>query len=202
MNSRRSLLLVAILLGVALLAGTLMLASRPAAPAGPLVGSNIGGPFSLIDQNGKPFTDRDLQGRYALVYFGYTFCPDVCPLDTQKMSAGLAAFEKQQPLLGAKVVPVFITVDPERDTPAVLKQFTSAFHPRLVGLTGSVAAIDAAKSAYRIYAKRAGPPGAKDYLMDHMAVIYLMGPDGKPISFLGHDATVAQVTDELVKYVR
>lgn len=170
------------------------------APA-PLAGSAIGGPFALVDQNGKAFTDRDLKGRYALVYFGYTFCPDVCPLDTQVMSAGLAAFEKADPVRGAKVVPVFITIDPERDTPAALKAFAANFHPRLVALTGSRSAIDAAKEAYRIYAKPAGEPGKADYLMDHMAITYLMGPDGKPIAFTGSGVKPAEITAELARYV-
>ena len=173
----------------------------PRDPA-PLAGTGIGGPFALIDQNGRPFTDRDLKGHYALVYFGYTFCPDVCPLDTQAMSAGLSAFEKTDPARGAKVVPVFITIDPERDTPAALKAFAANFHPRLVALSGSRPAIDAAKKAYRIYAKRAGPAGASDYLMDHMAITYLMGPDGQPIAFTGSGAKAADITAELARYVR
>ncbi len=168
----------------------------------PLAGTGIGGPFKLIDQNGRAFTDHDLKARYALLYFGYTFCPDVCPLDTQTMSAGLAAFEKVDPARGAKVVPVFITIDPERDTPAVLKSFAANFHPRLVALSGSRAAIEAAKKAYRIYAKRAGPAGQADYLMDHMAITYLMGPDGSPIAFTGSGAKAADITAELARYVR
>ena len=200
MNNRRLLLLALALAGAML--GAWLWTRAPAPPPAPLAGAKIGGPFALVDQRGRSFTDRDLRGKYALVYFGYTFCPDVCPLDVQKLSAGLTAFEAAQPALGAKVVPVFVTVDPERDTPAELKQFAANFHPRLVALTGSRAAVDAAMKAYRIYARRAGPPGARDYLIDHLAVIYLMGPDGAPISFLGHDATVAQVTDELRKYVR
>ena len=201
MNSRR-LTILAVFIGALVLGAVLWRLVSPPAPAGPLAGSGVGGSFSLIDQDGKVFTDKDLKGKYSLVYFGYTFCPDVCPLDTQKLSAGLVAFEKSDPKLGAKVQPVFVTVDPERDTPAVLKQFVAAFHPRLVGLTGTVPQVETAKKAYRIYARRAGPPAATDYLVDHMAVIYLMGPEGQPISFLGHDATVSQVTDELRKYVR
>ena len=201
MNSRRALVLgLAAALG--LLVGVWLWRVPPAEPAAPLAGTAIGGPFALIDQHGRPFTDRDLAGHYALLYFGYTYCPDVCPLDVQKLSAGLAAFEKRDPKRGAGIVPVFITVDPERDTPQALTQFAANFHPRLVALTGSRAAIDAAMKAYRIYARRAGPPGAKDYLVDHMAITYLMGPDGKPISFLGHDATVPQITAGLEKYVR
>ena len=182
--------------------GVWLWACSAAPPAAPLAGAAIGGPFALIDQHGRPFTDRDLRGKYALIYFGYTFCPDVCPLDVQKLSAGLRAFEAAHPALGARVVPVFITVDPARDTPAALAQFAANFHPRLVALTGTPAAVAAAERGYRIYARRAGPPGAADYLIDHAALTYLMGPDGAPISFLGHDTTPAQVTAELATYVR
>ncbi len=206
MNSRltpKLALALAFAAGLAFLAALTLGWFDPSPPVAraPLAGSAIGGPFALTDQNGRPFTDRDLKGRYALIYFGYTFCPDVCPLDTQAMSAGLAAFEKADPARGAKVVPVFITIDPERDTPAVLKAFAANFHPRLVALTGSRPAIDATEKAYHIYAKRAGPPGKADYLMDHMAITYLMGPDGKPIAFTGSGAKAADITAELSRYV-
>jgi protein SCO1 len=177
------------------------------AEAPPLAGSGLGGPFSLIDQNGRAVTDKSFAGQYMLVYFGYTFCPDVCPLDTQKLATALRTFEKADPVRAAKVQPMFITVDPERDTPIVLKQFVSAFHPRLIGLTGTVAQVDAAKKAYKVYAQKAESPGggpapAKDYLVDHTAIIYLMGPDGKPITFDDHNATAAQIAADLERYVR
>jgi len=194
MNSRRTLLMA--------LAVVALASCEPAAAPGPLAGSAIGGPFALVDQNGRAFTDRDLAGKYALVYFGYTYCPDVCPLDVQAISQGLSALEKTAPARAAKVVPVFVTVDPERDRPAELKAFTANFHPRLVALSGTRAQVDAAMKAYRIYARRAGPAGAKDYLMDHMAITYLMGPDGKPIAFTGQGATAADITRELETYVR
>lgn len=185
------------------LGAVVLWSARPhTAPEAPLAGAAIGGPFTLVDQDGRTVSDRDFAGRYMLVYFGYTFCPDVCPLDVQKMATALRAFEKRDPARAAKVVPIFITVDPERDTPAVLKAFVSAFHPRLIGLTGSVAQIDAAKVAYRVYAKKAGAPGAADYLVDHTAMTYLMGPDGKPISFADHGVTADQVAADLDKYVR
>ena len=174
----------------------------PRQPPAPLANSGIGGPFALVDQNGRAFSDRDLKGRYALIYFGYTFCPDVCPLDTQAMSAGLAAFEKTSPDRGVKVVPVFVTIDPERDTPTVLKAYAANFHPRLVALSGSRPAIDAAKKAFRVYAKRAGPPGATDYLMDHVAITYLIGPAGEPIAYTGTGTTPAAIAHELDTYVR
>ena len=206
MNSRRTLWLVptAFAAAVAAVVAVVLLwpGLRGSAPTGSLAGSSIGGPFALVDQHGKPFTDKNLKGRYSLVYFGYTYCPDVCPLDVQNLSQGLAAFEKANPTLGAKVVPVFVTVDPERDDPAALTAFAANFHPRLVALTGTRTQVDAAKKAYKVYARRVGPPGAKDYLMDHAAMTYLMGRDGAPIDFLSHGTTPAQVEAELVKYVR
>lgn len=201
MNSRRVLWLV--LACVAALALGAWLWTRPAAtPPAPLAGSSIGGPFALTDQNGRAVTDATLRGRYALIYFGYTFCPDVCPLDMQQLSAGLQAFEKTDPARGARVQPVFVTVDPARDTVPVLREYAANFHPRLLALTGSEAAIETAKRAYRIYAKRAGTGTGPDYLVDHLALIYLVGPDGKAISYLQHAATPAQIAAELDKYVR
>jgi protein SCO1/2 len=171
--------------------------SEPAA-APPLAGARIGGPFALIDQDGRPFTDRDLAGRYRIVYFGYTFCPDVCPVDVQNLSAGLKLVEAKDPALGRRIVPVFVTVDPARDTPAVLKQFVSAFHPRLVGLTGTPAAIAAAEKAYGIYAAR-GKGTADGYLMDHSRQIYLFDPAGKPLALLPEGPPRA-IADEVMKW--
>ena len=205
MNRRRlSFQTAAIALALLCAVGALVLwaVQAPRAPAGPLAGAQSGGPFTLVDQDGRTVTEKDFAGRYMLVYFGYTFCPDVCPLDAQKLATALRTFEKQDPARAAKVVPVVVTVDPERDTTAVLKDFVTAFHPRLVGLGGSVAQVDAAKKAYRVYAKKAGPEGAADYLIDHTAMIYLMGPDGAPISFTDHTGTADQIAADLDKYVR
>src|SRR3954469_23472523 len=126
--------------------------SGPAPTArAPLQGAKIGGPFTLIDQNGKKVTDRDFAGKYRIMYFGYTFCPDVCPTDAQNIGAGLRVLEKSDPALAARIVPIFVSVDPARDTPAVLKAFVGAFHPRMVGLTGSPEAIDAVAKEFAVY---------------------------------------------------
>ena len=101
----------------------------------PLAGARIGGPFALTDQDGKTVRDTDFAGRYRIVYFGYTYCPDVCPTDMAKIGQAMHQLDKQAPRTAAKVVPIFITVDPERDTPAAIKQFVANFHPRIVGLT-------------------------------------------------------------------
>lgn len=207
--TKRTLFPIALLfavLAVLLVAAVIVLgpgAGRP--PAGeepPLAGATIGGPFSLIDQNGKPFTSQNLSGRYALIYFGYTFCPDVCPTDVQRMMQGLKQFEKKDPARGAKVQPVFITVDPERDTPEAVKQFVSAFHPRLIGLTGSPAAVEQAMKAYRIYAKKAGPEGSKDYLVDHSANGYLFDTEGRPMLLFASTDTPEAIAAQLNQWVK
>lgn len=168
----------------------------------PLEGSGIGGPFTLVDGNGRPVTDQSFAGKYRLMYFGYTFCPDVCPTDMQRLAQGFQAFETSDPTRAAKVQPIFVTIDPARDTPATVKQFTAAFHPRFVGLTGTQQQVDAALKAYRVYANRAPGGDAQNYLMDHSAIAYLIGPEGDAISFLSQGATPQEVTAELEKWVR
>ena len=180
---------------------------RPNNPApeanrfGPLAGAAIGGPFRLVDQDGNTRTNASFNGRYRLIYFGYTYCPDICPTDVQKMSQGLRLFEARDPARAARVQPLMVTIDPERDTPAVMKQFVRAFHPRLIGLTGSPAEIKDTLSRFAIYSSRQGSKGATDYLMDHSAVMYLMGPQGEPISFFARDATPEQIAADLATYV-
>ena len=168
---------------------------------GPLVGAAIGGPFRLIDQDRVVRTSASYKGRYRLMYFGYTYCPDICPTDVQKMSKALRLFEASDPRRAARVQPIMVTIDPERDTPAVMKQFVSAFHPRLVGLTGTAAQINDIRSRFAIYAQRQGPATSGNYLMDHSAMAYLMGPSGEPITFFARDATPAQMAAELSDYV-
>jgi protein SCO1/2 len=209
MNSTRSRRLPFALLAAALvllcIVGGAMLWQSRAGEAGsepPLAGSGIGGSFALIDQDGRQVTDRSFDGKWRLVYFGYTFCPDVCPTDMQRLAQGFRAFEAEDAGRAARVQPIFVTIDPARDTPSVVKQFVSAFHPRFVGLTGSQGQVDAALKAYRVYANKAGPAGARDYLMDHSAIAYLMDPEGKPVSFLAQGSTPQDVTAELVRWVR
>lgn len=138
----------------------------------------IGGPFTLVDQDGNTVTEKTWPGQHLLVYFGYTYCPDVCPGDLQTLSLALQQLEKDNPGAAAKVQPLFITIDPERDTVAVIKEYVTLFHPRLVGLTGTVAQVDAAKKSYRVYAVKREDESASDYLMDHTALVYLISPEG------------------------
>jgi len=168
----------------------------------PLAGARIGGAFSLVDQDGKAVSETAFAGKYRLVYFGYTFCPDVCPVDVQKLMQGLKLFEKANAVAAAKLQPLFISVDPDRDTPLVLKQFTANFHPRLIGLTGSKEAIADVAKKYAVYYRKAGDPAARDYLVDHSRQTYLMGPDGKPIALVPHEGTPQQIAETMEQWVK
>lgn len=198
MNSRRWIVF-ALVLGVAAWLGWMRFT---APPEGNMTGSTLGGAFSLVDQDGRPVTDADFKGKYRLMYFGYTFCPDVCPTDVAYLAKGLKAYEASRPDRAARVQPIFVTVDPGRDDPAALKAFVSAFHPRLIGLTGSEAQIAATKKAYGIYSRKVATSDPENYLVDHFAVFYLFGPDGAPIAFLPHGSTAAEATAMLETHVR
>lgn len=168
----------------------------------PLAGARIGGAIALIDQDGRRFTDRDLAGRWRVMYFGYTFCPDVCPTDAAAIGAGLKLVEREQRDLAAKVVPVFVSVDPDRDTPAVLRQFVRAFHPRFVGLTGSAAAIARLAKGYGVaYSREPAAPGG-GYMVSHTRQTYLMDADGKPVALVPADQGARAVADTIERWVR
>ena len=188
---------------VAIAALTLSACQRKPAEKPPLDGATIGGPFTLTDQDGKPFSSDSLKGKYRIVYFGYTFCPDACPTDMAVLGKAMRQLDAKDPAVSAKIQPIFISVDPARDTPAVLKQFTAAFYPRLIGLTGTEAQIAQVAKEYAIsYRKEPAPAGATGYLMDHPRVAYLFGPDGKPIEMLPVDANADAVEADLEKWVR
>ncbi|HVQ07249.1 MAG TPA: SCO family protein [Allosphingosinicella sp.] len=187
---------------ISLLLAVLLGACAPE-PAGdpPLKGAPMGGPLALTDQNGRRVGDRDFADKYRLVYFGYTFCPDVCPVDLQVIGAGLRRFETSDAARAARVQPIFITIDPERDTPAVLRRYVAAFHPRLIGLTGSADEIAAVARAYRInYGRGPGPAGG--YLMNHTRIAVLYGPDRLPLAIIPHDKGPDGVAAELDRWVR
>jgi protein SCO1/2 len=137
----------------------------------------IGGPFSLVDQNGATRTEKDFAGRHTLVFFGFTHCPDVCPTTLAVIQAAL----EQSGAGPERITPIFITVDPERDTPDIVKSYMSAFGSRFVGLTGSPEAVKKAAAAYRVYYQKRPTEGG-DYAMDHSSIIYLMGPDGRYVA--------------------
>lgn len=169
---------------------------------GDLEGARIGGPFTLTDQNGKLVRWSDFAGKYRIVYFGYTWCPDVCPLDLSKIVAGLKLLEKSDPGKAARIQPIFVTVDPERDTPPKLKTYVEAFHPRLIGLTGPADTIEKVKKEFVVVASKQGDPDAtKDYLVSHSRTPYLFGPDGKPIALVptDEDSQAEKINGETVR---
>ena len=154
-------------------------------------GVTIGGAFQLVTPDGRTVTDRDFRGKVMVVYFGYTFCPDVCPTELQSVAAALA-------LLGdkaAQVAPVFITIDPERDTPKAMGEYVKLFDDRLVGLSGSAEQIAAVAKAYRAYYARAEAKGASTYLMDHSSFIYIMGKDGSFRALIKPGAKPEEIAD-------
>lgn len=169
---------------------------------GPLAGATIGGPFTLIDQNGARVSDRTFAGQYRLMYFGYSFCPDVCPVDLQMLMQGLRLFENESPAAAAKIAPIFVTIDPDRDTPEALRSYVGAFHPRLTGLTGSPAEIAAVAKRFAISYQKAEPDRMTDYLVDHSRQAYLFGPDGAPIALIPQDESAEAVAAELARWVK
>ncbi len=161
-------------------------------------GLTVGGPFALTNGDGKPVADTDFRGKYMLVYFGYTYCPDVCPTT---LNAVADALDKLGPKAD-RIAPLFITVDPKRDSPAVVKQFAAAFGTRIQGLTGNAAQIATVAKEYRVYyAEHRTGPGPDDYSMDHSSVLYLMGPDGRFIAPIRADMDPDQLAAALAKLV-
>lgn len=159
----------------------------------------FGGPFQLIDEEGRGVGPQDYAGKFMLVYFGYSYCPDICPTDLAVMAAALDALgdgaERIQPLL--------ISVDPGRDTPESLREFTDAFHPKLIGLTGTEAGVTAAAKAYRVHRRKFQMEGMSgdDYLVDHSTLTYLMGPDGRFVTMFPRGTTAEKMAETLRKYI-
>lgn len=165
-------------------------------------GSDIGGPFSLLNSANKPVRWSDFSGRYRLVYFGYTFCPDVCPLDVQRMAQAEIQLQKEQPAMAAKLQSIFITIDPERDTPDKVGEFTRAFSPKMVGLTGSMEQVQAAADAFKVYFSKGEELDGGGYLMGHSNLIYLMGPKGEPLRAFPGDQKPKAIAQELQQWIR
>lgn len=171
-------------------------------PSGPIrsVGQAlIGGPFTLTDHSGKRVTDQDFRGRYMLVFFGFTYCPDVCPSGLQVIAAALDKLGPQ----ADRITPIFISIDPERDTPAQLASYVKSFHPRLIGLTGTPAEIEPVIKAYRVYVKKVeDAKSTAGYTIDHSTFIYLMGPDGAYRTHFTHATSVDAMAAGLAKALR
>lgn len=176
-------------------------AVAPPADEAPLAGAAIGGDFTLTGSKGQPVRWGDFAGKYRIVYFGYTFCPDICPTDMQRVAQGLKELKASDPAKAARIVPIFITIDPERDTQAVVGEFAAAFSPDIVGLTGTRAQIDAAAKTFRVFHGKGEVQPGGGYLMDHSNVVYLFGPDGAPIATLPTDKGGKAVAAELERWV-
>ncbi len=157
----------------------------------------IGGAFELVDQNGKPFTEKNLKGKYSLIYFGYTYCPDVCPTELQTMTQAL---EMLGPM-ASRIRPVMISVDPERDTPEVLKEYLTNFYPGFVGLTGTPEQVRKAGQAYRVFYRKTDEKSASDYLMDHSSIVYLMDPKGRYLKHFAYGTSPEKMADGIRKAI-
>lgn len=193
--SRIALLLGAFLSGLVLFLGAIFLVTGLSPSPGTGV-SGVGGPFHLVDQNGKPFSDQDMKGKPYLVFFGYTHCPDICPATLFEMSQ---LFRKLGPDAG-RAGALFITVDPDRDTQAVMKAYLASFDPHLRGLTGDPKAIEQALKDYRVYAQKVPVKGG-DYSMDHTAIVYLMDKNGHFVAPFSMQRAVDAQAAELRQYL-
>eukprot|EP00879_Flechtneria_rotunda_P004816 GHRR01005089.1.p1 GENE.GHRR01005089.1~~GHRR01005089.1.p1 ORF type:complete len:313 (+),score=96.78 GHRR01005089.1:264-1202(+) len=157
----------------------------------------VGGPFSLVDQDGKTFTHENLLGKFSVLYFGFTHCPDICPDELEKLAAAVDLLEQKQQ---HHIQPVFISVDPKRDTPKAVKAYIKEFHPRLIGLTGSEEAVKACSKAYRVYFHKSGDSDT-DYLIDHSIIMYLIDPAGEFVTFYGKNFTAEQLADSIGQHI-
>jgi protein SCO1/2 len=187
---RMAVPLAAFVLGLGVLALALVLTLAPSQTGT----AAVGGPFTLVDQHGRTVTEKDVLGRPHLVFFGFTHCPDVCPTTLFKISEIL----KETGDRGRTLKALFITVDPERDRPEVLKEYLSSFDDRIVGLTGDQAAVDAAVKAYRAYARKV-PLKDGDYTMEHTAYVYLMDSRNRFVSTLNLNRPADEIARELEK---
>lgn len=207
LGASRKALLLSLLIGLAAgIMTAVVLTIVPGGPATAPVADNasigraaIGGPFSLTDGNGKVVTERDFAGKPMLVFFGFTNCPDVCPAGLQVLAAALDR-------LGDKaqgVAPLFITVDPERDTPELVGKYAKSFHPRIIGLSGTPEQVAGAVKAYRVYARKQ-PAGssAADYNMDHSSFFYLMDASGAYVKHFPHNVDAAKMADDVAAQIQ
>jgi len=200
--SRAATLAIAVVAALVIGLGVRFAMQRWLAPAPPATADGagavaIGGPFTLVDQDGRTRSDGDFRGRFMLVYFGYSYCPDVCPTELTTMSAAIDALGDK----GDKVTPVFITIDPERDTVARLKSYAANFHRRLVALTGTPAQIRAAARAYRVYYAKRPTKDGETYFMDHTSIVYLMGPDGRFLQHFTYGTTADDMAAGIARHL-
>ena len=195
--TRRSLIVGLALALVVLIAAAaaILITDRLAAPRG--ASAAIGGAFTLVDQEGRTVTDGDLRGKWLLVYFGYTHCPDACPTALSDMAEALDQLGHK----AEKVQPVFISIDPERDTPAVMKDYLASFEIPVLGLTGSKEQVARAAKAFRVYYAKSGDASSADYAMDHSSIIYVMDPEGRFIANFTHETPPERIAQRLQQLI-
>jgi protein SCO1/2 len=194
----KKFLLVVIGLALAGLIAYAQIKSEEGSSRPSIVASNFGGPLDLIDQTGKPFTQDNFEdGKYRLIYFGFTYCPAICPTELQRIATVLRSFNDKADL----ITPIFITVDPERDTVETMKNYTALFHPRLVGLTGTLGQIEQAKKSYKIYAAKIQDETMSDYTMDHSSFIYFISPDNDLLRIFKSDDTIEEMVNIIKNYL-
>lgn len=200
MKRRLLILIIAAALGVGVAALSTMVL-RSMQPEKPQVLSGkalIGGTFTLTDHTGRRVTEKDFAGRFMLIYFGYTFCPDVCPAELQVMSAALDQLGDK----AKNVTPVFITIDPERDTVKQMASYVTNFHERMVGLTGTAEEIRVAAKAYRVYyAKAEDDASSTDYMMEHSSIVFLMSPKGEYLAHFTYGTGVDKMATGIAKFL-
>lgn len=166
---------------------------------GPSVGqAAIGGPFNLVNHDGKSVTEKDFLGKWTIVYFGFTHCPDICPDELQKLVAAIDNIKKKA---GLEIVPLFISVDPERDNVEQVREYVKEFHPNLIGLTGSPDEVKKAARAYRVYYMKTEEEDS-DYLVDHSIIMYLMDPNMQYVKFYGKNHDVDSLTDGIIQEIK
>lgn len=184
MTSPKRLRLIPALIAAALLASCGGHSDQASSGDPPLAGASIGGPFTLTDSAGKTVHWSDFDGKYRIVYFGYTYCPDVCPTDVARIMRGYDKFKQAHPKLAAEIVPMFISVDPERDTPKVVGEFVHAFSNDMIGLTGTPEQVKHAADAFKVFYQKGKVEANGSYLVNHSSQAYLMGRKGQPIALL------------------
>jgi protein SCO1/2 len=158
----------------------------------------LGGDFSLLSHKGHPVDTKQFRGNYMMIYFGYSFCPDICPTALENMSEAMMKLAD----LGTKIQPIFVTVDPDRDTVQQLETYMQSFHPRFLALTGTKESLDKAIKSYRVYAQKVEDEGASDYLVDHSSIVYIMGPDGKYVTHFSHQTPGEEMAFKLREIIK